>query len=84
MSRLIQWRNVCGANIQIFDDQSNAGSGRLTMVVPDMAEAKRSLDELGIVLTDEMQGDYGRIAQITDPDGNRISLAEPPSRSSDN
>ena len=24
--------------------------------------------------------DYGRIAQLADPDGNRITLAEPPSR----
>ncbi|RVD65097.1 VOC family protein, partial [Mesorhizobium sp. M7A.F.Ca.ET.027.03.2.1] len=28
----------------------------------------------------EMEGDYGKIAQLADPDGNRITLAEPPSR----
>lgn len=80
MDGLIQWRNVAGANIQIFNDAEHAGSGRLTVVVPKMDEARRSLEEIGVTLTGEMQGDYGRIAQIADPDGNRITLAEPPSR----
>jgi predicted enzyme related to lactoylglutathione lyase len=80
MDGLIQWRNVAGANIQIFHDAKNAGSGRLTIVVPKMDEARRFLEEIGVMLTDELEGDYGRIAQITDPDGNRITLAEPPSR----
>jgi predicted enzyme related to lactoylglutathione lyase len=80
MDGLIQWRNVAGANIQIFQDPENTGSGRLTIVVPKMDEARRSLEEMGVKLTGELEGDYGRIAQITDPDGNRITLAEPPSR----
>jgi predicted enzyme related to lactoylglutathione lyase len=77
---LIQWRNVAGANIQIFRDKEHAGSGRLTIVVPKMDTARRSLEEVGVKLTGETQGDYGRIAQFADPDGNRITLAEPPSR----
>ncbi|ANL74434.1 glyoxalase/bleomycin resistance protein/dioxygenase family protein (plasmid) [Rhizobium phaseoli] len=80
MVGLIQWRNIAGANIQIFDNSENAGSGRLTIVVPRMDRARKSLEEMGVDLTDESQGDYGRIAQIADPDGNRITLAEPPSR----
>ena len=80
MEGLLQWRNVAGANIQIFDDAENAGSSRLTIVVPKMDEARKSLEEIGVTLTGEMQGDYGRIAQVADPDGNRITLAEPPSR----
>ena len=80
MDGLIQWRDVAGANIQIFREKENAGSGRLTIVVPKMDEARRSLEELGVKLTSESQGDYGRIAQFADPDGNRITLAEPPSR----
>ncbi|HWI84812.1 MAG TPA: hypothetical protein VNT42_00620 [Sphingomonas sp.] len=80
MDGLIQWRDVAGANIQIFHDAKNAGSGRLTIVVPKMDKARGSLEEIGVTLTDESEGDYGRIAQIADPDGNRITLAEPPSR----
>lgn len=80
MARLIQWRDVAGANIQVFEDRDTAGSGRLTIVVPDMADARNALKKIGVALLGESQGDYGRIAQISDPDGNRITLAEPPSR----
>jgi predicted enzyme related to lactoylglutathione lyase len=80
MDGLIQWRNVAGANIQIFRDKENAGYGRLTIVVPKMDEARKSLEDFGGKLTAESQGDYGKIAQLADPDGNRITLAEPPSR----
>lgn len=80
MASLIQWRDVSGANIQVFDDKASAGSGRLTIVVPDMEEARQALVKFNIALKDEVEGDYGRIAQIADPDGNRITLAERPSR----
>ncbi|WP_246709915.1 VOC family protein [Rhizobium laguerreae] len=80
MDGLIQWRNVAGANIQIFHNRENAGTGRLTIVVPEMDKARRSLEEMSVDLTDESKGDYGRIAQFADPDGNRITLAEPPAR----
>jgi catechol 2,3-dioxygenase-like lactoylglutathione lyase family enzyme len=79
MAGLIQWRDVAGANIQLFLDETNAGSGRLTIVVPDMSEARRSLEAIGVALSGERQGDYGKIGQLIDPDGNRITLAEPPS-----
>lgn len=37
MDGLIQWRNVAGANIQIFRDERSAGHGRCTIVVPRMS-----------------------------------------------
>jgi predicted enzyme related to lactoylglutathione lyase len=80
MEGLIQWRDVAGANIQIFCDREKAGSGRLTIVVPKMDEARRSLEGMAAELTGETEVDYGRIAQLADPDGNRITLAEPPSK----
>jgi len=83
MKGLIQWRDVAGANIQIFQDADNAGSGRLTIVVPKMEDTRGALEQMGVTLTGESQGDYGKIAQIADPDGNRITLAEPPSRDFD-
>lgn len=80
MDGLIQWRDVAGANIQIFHDEEHAGSARLTIVAPKMSDARRALERIGLTLTGEMEGDYGKIAQIADPDGNRITLAEPPSK----
>ncbi|RFB88787.1 lactoylglutathione lyase [Rhizobium leguminosarum bv. trifolii] len=81
MDGLIQWRGIAGANIQIFYDKEHAGSGRLTVVVPKIDEVRKTLEKMGLKLTGELEGDYGRIAQLADPDGNRITLAEPPSRS---
>ena len=80
MEGLIQWRDVAGANVQIFRGAEHAGSGRLTIVVPKMDEARASLEEIDVTLTGESEGDYGKIAQIADPDGNRVTLAEPPSK----
>lgn len=80
MDGLIQWRDVAGANIQIFRNDEDAGHGRLTIVVPDWTQAKASLGEIGVTLADERQGDFGRIGQIQDPDGNRVTLAEPPGK----
>ncbi|WP_245441796.1 VOC family protein [Rhizobium leguminosarum] len=63
MGGLIQWRDVAGANIQIFYDKEHAESGRLTIVVPKLDEARNSLEEIGVELSGELEGDYGRIAQ---------------------
>lgn len=77
MDSLIQLRGVAGANIQIFHDAQNAGSGRLTIVVPKMEDARKSLLEIGVKPSTEAEGGYWKTA---DPDGNCITLAEPPKR----
>jgi hypothetical protein len=78
---LIQWRNIAGANIQIFENRKDAGAGRLTIVVSEMDDARDALSGIGVELSGEQQGDFGKIAQASDPDGNRITFAESPSES---
>ena len=78
MDGLIQWREVAGANIQVFSNDDNAGSSMCTIVVPDMSDARASLERAGLSLKNEQQGDFGKIAKIDDPAGNEITLAEPP------
>lgn len=80
MAGLIQWRDVAGANIQLFKDDASAGHGRCTIVVPKMADARETLGKAGLEIRDEREGDFGKIAQLDDPDGNLITLAEPPSK----
>lgn len=82
MEGLIQWRDVAGANIQVFLNRKNAGSSMCTIVVPDMDEARASLDAAGLSIGQEQAGDFGKIAHISDPAGNVITLAEPPGRGS--
>ena len=78
MDSLIQWRPLDGAGIQLFHDADKAGNSSMTIVTPDMAAARSELASNGLELEDDVQGDFGVIAQISDPDGNRITLAEPP------
>lgn len=40
----------------------------------------RRLQGLGIVLGNDIEGDYSTLAQVRDPDGNLLTLATPPSR----
>lgn len=78
MDNLIQWRNLAGAGIQIVNDPAKAGSSLLTIVVPNMTEARKATKSHGLTLGEDIKGDFGVIAQIKDPDGNLVTLAEPP------
>lgn len=57
-----------------------AGRGVLFLYVEDLAGERRRLQGLGIVLGDDIEGDYSTLAQVCDADGNLITLASPPSR----
>ena len=57
-----------------------AGQGVMFLYVDDLAAARRRLQGLGIVLGNDIPGDYSTLAQVRDPDGNLITLASPPSR----
>lgn len=78
MDGLVQWRDLAGAGLQIVRDPGKAGSSLATLVTPDMAMARAALKRAGLTLGEDVHGDFGIIAQIDDPDGNRLTLAEPP------
>lgn len=78
MDNLVQWRDGKSAGLQIWHDPENAGHSRTTIVVPVMATERERLAAAGIILGEDVIGDWGIIAQLTDPDGNMITLAEPP------
>jgi hypothetical protein len=50
------------------------------LYVGDVAVERRRLQDLGIVLGDDIKGDYSTLAQVRDPDGNLLTLATPPWR----
>ena len=76
--RLIQWRGVSNAGIRLFEDTAKAGRSTMTIVVADIERTKRFLNVHGIDLGQTLQGDFGRIVQLGDPDKNSITFAEPP------
>ena len=75
---MAQWRNMGAAGLQIWHDPERAGHGVITIVVPDLAVEHTRLTALGLILGDIARGDFGAVAQIFDPEGNRIALTQPP------
>ena len=78
MDTLVQWRGFSDAGIQLFLDNAKAGNSMMTIVVSDVEKTALSLKKQGIELGKVQKGDFGKIAQLSDSDGNLISFAEPP------
>lgn len=77
MDGLVQWRDQGSAGLQLVQDPARAGSSLVTIVTPDMDLARRRLAAASLELEPDVQGDFGVLAQISDPDGNRLTLAGP-------
>lgn len=78
MDGLVQWRSLDNAGIQVALDPDKAGHSQITIVTPDMATTRDDLAGRGLQLGEDIHADFGIIAQIDDPDQNRLTLAEPP------
>jgi catechol 2,3-dioxygenase-like lactoylglutathione lyase family enzyme len=80
MHTLVQWELFDQGGVGLSSDAEIAGSGVVFLIVDDIAAERRRLQGLGVVLGDDIEGDYSTLAQVRDPDGNLITLATPPSR----
>ncbi len=78
MDGLVQWRNLGGAGLQLVLDAERAGRSLVTIVTPKMDDSRSELSSHNLELGPDIRGDYAVIAQIRDPDGNEITLTEPP------
>lgn len=81
MDTLVQWELSDQSGLMLSASNEIAGRGAMFLVVADVAAERRRLRGLGIVLGDDIEGDYSTLAQVRDPDGNLLTLATPPSRS---
>src|SRR5215207_9441665 len=79
METLIQWDLFAQGGLQLATDDNLAGNGALFLIVGDIPKERQRLRDLGISLGEDDQGDYSTLAQVSDPDGNLITLATPPS-----
>ena len=75
---MAQWRNMGAAGLQVWEDAERAGQSIITIVVPDLDREKTRLAAVNLVLINEARGEFGAVAQLFDPEGNRINLTEPP------
>ena len=80
MDTLVQWELFDQGGLALSSDDEIAGRGVMFLYVDDVAAERRRLRGLGIVLGDDIAGDYSTLAQVRDPDGNLLTLASRPSR----
>jgi catechol 2,3-dioxygenase-like lactoylglutathione lyase family enzyme len=80
MPTLVQWELFDRGGLMLSTSDEIAGRGVMFLYVDDLAVERLRLQGLGIVLGDDIQGDYSTLAQVRDPDGNLVTLATPPVR----
>jgi catechol 2,3-dioxygenase-like lactoylglutathione lyase family enzyme len=80
MDTLVQWELFDQGGLMLSNSDEIAGRGVMFLYVGDVRAERRRLQGLGIVLGNDIEGDYSTLAQVRDPDGNLLTLATPPSR----
>jgi catechol 2,3-dioxygenase-like lactoylglutathione lyase family enzyme len=80
MDTLVQWELFDQGGLMLSTSDEIAGRGVMFLYVDDLSTERHRLHALGIVLGDDIKGDYSALAQVRDPDGNLLTLATPPSR----
>lgn len=78
MDTWVQWELSDQGGLALSTDQEISGTGVMFVVVEDIAAERSRLQDLGIALGADFQGDYSTLAQLRDPDGNLLTLATPP------
>ena len=77
MGTLVQWELFDQAGVGISTNAEIAGRGTIFLIVNDVAAERERLRRVGIVLSDDIPGDYTTLAQVHDADDNLIILATP-------
>ncbi len=80
MDTLLHWELFEQGGLMLSSSDEIAATGVMFLDVEDVTAERRRLQGLGIVLGDDIKGDYSTLAQVRDPDGNLLTLATPPSR----
>lgn len=78
MPTLLHWELGETGGLMVSSSTVIAERGTIFLYVADLSAERRRLAGEGIALGDDIPGDYSTLAQVRDPDGNRISLASPP------
>ena len=78
MNTLVQWKLFGQAGLMVSTSEEIAGKGVAFLYVDDIAAERERLKGLGIVLGNDIAGDYSTLAQVRDPDGNLLTLATQP------
>ncbi|MFD1794834.1 glyoxalase/bleomycin resistance/dioxygenase family protein [Paracoccus aurantiacus] len=76
MDGLKEWHLGDKAGLQLVEDRHHAGHGTATLGVTGIEGFAKRMASGGLPMSDIQQGDFARILTLSDPDDNRIVLAE--------
>ena len=76
MAEVHEWY-VGDGGLQLVADPARAGGSMLTLLVDNLDVARRDLAARGLVLGPAFGGDFATVAQLRDPDGNQVTIAQP-------
>lgn len=77
MDGLKEWHHGSDAGFQLACMPDGAGHGSITLIVSDLASEHGRLVKAGLNVGEIVVGDFASFAQLSDPDGNTVILAEP-------
>lgn len=80
MPSLLHWELSDHGGLMVSSSEEIAGHGVFFLYVADLTAERRRLEDAGIALGDDIEGDYSTLAQVSDPDGNLITFASSPAR----
>lgn len=79
MAGLKEWHLNSSAGFQLVEDPSSKGDGNMTLLVDNLNNEKNRLADANLQPSDITVGDFASFLEVTDPDGNTITLASPKS-----
>jgi hypothetical protein len=78
MPEVVEWRLVRGGGLQVYRGPERAGGGSCTLIVDDIDEIARRLNDGGMASgVEPVRNDRVDTIMIKDPDGNSIAFAMP-------
>ena len=76
MDDLAEWHIAKTGVVQLVQDSNRGGSALMTLGVDDLDGVITELANRGLAVGEIIKGVIARIASITDPEGNVITLAQ--------
>ena len=71
-----EWRFEMGGALQLFVDKGRAGQSSATLIVPRLEPELEAVRAAGIRVGRTADSPFVRTAILSDPDGNRVVLAQ--------
>lgn len=76
MNGLVEWHHRDTAGLQLFENKKYAGHGTLTLIVDNLRQEQRRLEEAGLSPGPLEPATSTKLVKLSDPDGNTVVLVQ--------